>query len=108
MRAAGPACSGDRLRPCGQGDEQFSVDLERAGDHRGSKMQGTFHFAPAHGRGHALAEIRLADPEFLGQPKAHFQKPVIDRLQLPGQRPLWELALAPRKAGHTTNHRGLR
>jgi len=37
-----------------------------------------------------------------------FQKTMIDRLQFPSQQSLWELALASRKAGHATNHRGLR
>ena len=109
MRAAGPACAAIACARWVRRGEQFGVDLEGAGaDDGGAKMQGTLDFAAAHGGGHALAEFRFADPEFLGQAKAHFQKTMVDRLQFPGQQPLWELALAPRKAGHATNHRGLR
>ena len=108
MRAAAPACAAICLRPLGQAGQQFGVDLERAGRHGGAKMQGALDFAAAHGGGDGLAEFRFADPEFLGQPAAHFQKTMIDRLQFPGQQSPGELALAPRKAGHATNHRGLR
>jgi hypothetical protein len=31
---------------------------------------------------------------------------MIDRLQFPGQQSPGKLALAPRKAGHATNHKG--
>src|SRR5260370_23620801 len=71
-------------------------------------MEGTLDFAAAHGGGYTLAKFRFADPEFLGQPHADFQKAMIDRLQFPGQQSLRELALASRKAGHATNHRGPR
>src|SRR5882724_6892873 len=53
-------------------------------------------------------EFRVGEAEFLGQAKPHFQKTMIDRLQFPSQRPPGKLALASRKAGHATNHRGLR
>ncbi len=88
--------------------EQLGVDLERARDHRGAKMQRTLDFAAAHRGRYALAEFRFAGPKFFGQPAADFQKTVIDRLQFPGQQAPGELALASRKAGHATNHRGLR
>src|SRR5260370_6425468 len=71
-------------------------------------MEGTLDFAAAHGGGYTVAKFRLADAEFVGQADADFEKTMIDRLQFPGQQSLWELALASRKAGHATNHRGPR
>ncbi len=99
---------GDLLRARDQRTQEFGVHLERRGDHRGAEMQGAFNLAAPHGGGDGLAKLGFAHPEFLGQPAAHFQKTVIDRLHFPGQQSPIELPFAPRKAGHTTNHRGLR
>ena len=87
MRAAGPACSGDLLRPLGERGEQVGIDLQSgAATVAGPKMQRTVDLAAPHCARDGLAKIRLGRAKFLGQPAADFEKSVIDGLQLPGEQ----------------------
>ena len=64
----------DLLRPQRQRGQQFRIDLERAREHRGAKMQRTLDFAATHGAGDRLAKIRFRDAKFFGQAAADFQE----------------------------------
>ena len=108
MRAAAPDLRA-RLRAARwvKAASSSRIDLESArGDRRRDKTASS---RPCRGERTADTAARnsaSAHAEFLGQAAANFEKSVIDRLQFPGEHAPRKLALAARKAGHATDHRG--